>query len=152
MINLFRRVEMRKNEMGEIARTDKARYSAIRRVLKSELEDINTNYIKLIEGTEDGIKCFEVSGESTSEFKHYIREALRSLPEREGFILEKRFIFGYTLEEVGEMMNLSRDRIRQIQERGLQRLRGGRWRKKHNISHILHDFWDESTDYSRVLN
>ena len=36
---------MRKNEMGEIARTDKARYSAIRRVLKSELEDINTNYI-----------------------------------------------------------------------------------------------------------
>ena len=51
-----------KNEMGEI-RT----FKYLKMVLKSELEDINTNYIKLIEGTEDGIKCFEVSGESTSE-------------------------------------------------------------------------------------
>ena len=40
---------MRKSEMGEIGRTDRARYSAIRRVLGTELEDIDRDRVEFIE-------------------------------------------------------------------------------------------------------
>ena len=130
---------MRKSEMGEIGRTDRARYSAIRRVLGTELEDIDRDRVEFIDSLS------ESSTEVSSELREYIRAGLEALPKREGFILEKRFIFGYTLEEVGQMMNLTRDRIRQIQIRGLHRLRCGRYSKKSElstISNILYDLWE----------
>ena len=37
--NLFWKAKMRKNEMGEISRTDRSRYLKIRRVLGTELEE-----------------------------------------------------------------------------------------------------------------
>ena len=125
--------------MGEIGRTDRARYSAIRRVLGTELEDIDRDRVEFIDSLS------ESSTEVSSELREYIRAGLEALPKREGFILEKRFIFGYTLEEVGQMMNLTRDRIRQIQIRGLHRLRCGRYSKKSElstISNILYDLWE----------
>ena len=130
---------MRKSEMGEIGRTDRARYSAIRRVLGTALEDIDRDRVEFIDSLS------ESSTEVSSELREYIREGLEALPKREGFILEKRFIFGYTLEEVGQMMNLTRDRIRQIQIRALQRLRWGRHSTKSElstISNILYDLWE----------
>ena len=130
---------MRKSEMGEIGRTDRSRYLKIRRVLETELEDIDRDRVEFIDSLS------ESSTEVSSELREYIREGLEALPKREGFILEKRFIFGYTLEEVGQMMNLTRDRIRQIQIRGLQRLRWGRHSTKSDfsrISNILYDLWE----------
>ena len=53
--------------------------------------------------------------------------ALRTLDERELRII--RLYFGFdgnkalTLEEIGDMMNLTRERIRQLKERALSKLR-----------------------------
>ena len=130
---------MRKSEMGEIGRTDRSRYLKIRRVLETELEDIDRDRVEFIDSLS------ESSTEVSSELREYIREGLETLPKREGFILYTRFILGHTLEEVGQMMNLTRDRIRQIQIRGLQRLRWGRHSTKSDfsrISNILYDLWE----------
>ena len=130
---------MRKSEMGEIGRTDRSRYLKIRRVLETELEDIDRDRVEFIDSLS------ESSTEVSSELREYIREGLETLPKREGFILYTRFILGHTLEEVGQMMNLTRDRIRQIQIRGLQRLRWGRHSTKSDFSRIsnnLYDLWE----------
>jgi RNA polymerase primary sigma factor len=53
---------------------------------------------------------------------------LSSLPEREEKILRLRFGIGekqdHTLEEIGEIFNLTRERIRQIEERALRKIKG----------------------------
>ncbi|MBI2880138.1 MAG: RNA polymerase sigma factor RpoD/SigA [Candidatus Tectomicrobia bacterium] len=53
--------------------------------------------------------------------------ALGTLPKREGEILRMRYGFAgepMTLQEIGEQMNLSRERIRQLEKQALRRLRG----------------------------
>jgi RNA polymerase primary sigma factor len=56
-----------------------------------------------------------------------IHDALRGLKEREAKIL--RLYFGLdgaepmTLEEIGEVLNITRERVRQIKEKALSRLR-----------------------------
>ncbi|MEE8109421.1 MAG: RNA polymerase sigma factor RpoD/SigA [bacterium] len=53
--------------------------------------------------------------------------ALATLPKREGEILRMRFGFSgepMTLQEIGERMSLSRERIRQLEKQALRRLRG----------------------------
>ena len=56
-----------------------------------------------------------------------IRSAVESLPPRERKILELRFGLGdnrpYTLEEIGEEFGISRERVRQLQNVALGRLR-----------------------------
>lgn len=55
-----------------------------------------------------------------------IKEALRSLTEREERILKMRFGIGYettyTLDEIGKYFSLTRERIRQIEKRALEKL------------------------------
>ena len=66
----------------------------------------------------------------TQRIPEGVREALRSLPKREKFILERKFGIGgkpETLAEIGQQLNLSRERIRQIKVEALARLkRSGR--------------------------
>jgi len=56
-----------------------------------------------------------------------LTDALRQVGDRERMILELRYGMSgkdpMTLEEVGKKLNLSRERIRQIEERALLRLR-----------------------------
>ena len=56
-----------------------------------------------------------------------IEELLNILPEREQEVIRMRFGMNgervYTLEEVGQKMNLTRERIRQIESKALRRLR-----------------------------
>jgi RNA polymerase primary sigma factor len=56
-----------------------------------------------------------------------IREMLQELPEREQKIIELRFGLNdgreWTLEEVGKVMNLTRERIRQLEKAALRKLR-----------------------------
>lgn len=62
---------------------------------------------------------------SRGETRRWIRQAVDMLPERECTILELRYGFRgreYALAEIGIQMNLSRERIRQIEARALQRL------------------------------
>lgn len=56
-----------------------------------------------------------------------VRSALKRLPPREQVILRMRFAIGepreHTLEEVGQHLAISRERVRQIEKRALTRLR-----------------------------
>ncbi len=65
-----------------------------------------------------------------SELKREVEEVLESLSERERLILEKRFGMGdfqstgpQTLEDVAAQLNLSRERVRQLEIRALRKLR-----------------------------
>ncbi len=59
--------------------------------------------------------------------KEYIREIVKELPERERKILEMRFGLvdgiAHTLEEVGQKFNVTRERIRQIEAKALEKIR-----------------------------
>ena len=63
-----------------------------------------------------------------------IEAALGSHTEREVNILKMRFGLGdgneYTLEEVGQQYKVTRERVRQIQEKAIRKLRSSRHSKK----------------------
>ena len=72
--------------------------------------------------------------------KEHVRSLLDELPEREAQILELRFGLHdgrpRTLEEVGREFGVTRERIRQIEEETLLKLRGPKW------AGLLRDFLD----------
>ena len=57
-----------------------------------------------------------------------IREAVATLPDRERVVLEERFGLSggecRTLEEIGGMVGVTRERVRQLEQQGLQKLAG----------------------------
>ncbi len=63
----------------------------------------------------------------TESLKVEVRNALESLPEREAEVLRLYFgldvDYAMTLEEIGERFNLTRERVRQIKEKAIRRLR-----------------------------
>jgi RNA polymerase primary sigma factor len=65
-----------------------------------------------------------------SSLKEQIRDALNDLSERETRILQMRFGLGdgddYTLEEVGQEFNVTRERIRQIESKALKKIQSNR--------------------------
>jgi RNA polymerase primary sigma factor len=72
-------------------------------------------------------------------FSRAIDDALAELPERERRVLELRFGLiddqPKTLREIGEVMDLSRERVRQIESRALNKLR--RSHQKHSLKGFL---------------
>jgi len=74
-----------------------------------------------------------------SLLRETLEELIDTLDPREARILRLRFGFqdgsAYTLEEVGEKFGLTRERVRQIEQRALQRLRHPR-RSRH-----VKDYW-----------
>ena len=62
-----------------------------------------------------------------SDLRLKVTQALATLPSREEAVLRFRFGIGhprdYTLEEVGESFGVSRERIRQLEQRALKLLR-----------------------------
>lgn len=57
-------------------------------------------------------------------------DSLNSLKERDRKVLEYRFKHGMTLEEVGKIYGVTRDRIRQIEAKTIRRLRNPQFWKK----------------------
>ena len=56
-----------------------------------------------------------------------INDALLEIGDREALIIRLRFGYGskvkrLSLEDIGKQVNLSRERVRQLEDRGLQRL------------------------------
>ena len=47
---------------------------------------------------------------------------VRKLPPRERFVIEAHFCRGHTLEEIGKSQGITKERARQIQEKGVNRL------------------------------
>ena len=67
------------------------------------------------------------SGLMTESLKTEIERALSSLSERESEVIKLYFGLNkehsLTLEEIGERFNLTRERVRQIKEKAIRRLR-----------------------------
>ncbi|MBN1824621.1 MAG: RNA polymerase sigma factor RpoD/SigA [Candidatus Eisenbacteria bacterium] len=61
--------------------------------------------------------------------RHEIRDVVKSLNDREGLVVRLYFGIGtdrsYNLEEIGNRMNLSRERVRQIKKKALEKLGNG---------------------------
>ena len=93
---------------------------------------------ELLAGNEsDGFHCVE-----NDELANAIRAALSELSEREHQIIKYRFGIGleddFTLEQVGIMFDVTRERIRQIEAKALRKLRHP------NRRMVLAMFWDEN--------
>ena len=140
MINLFRRAEMRKNEMGEIGRTDRSRYHKIRRVLGTELEESKSfSHI-----WEEEISTPEEVFDRNLE-KEYCHKILSHLSDMDRKIV-LRIMEGYNSREIGEMYDRSHSwasgRVRWL------------WWKMRNISRKLglEDFLKEGRwDFHREI-
>ncbi len=65
--------------------------------------------------------------------KSEVWSAVDNLAERSATILRMRFMDGRTLEEVGDALNLTRARIKQIQDEALRKLRSMLRRGEHDV-------------------
>ena len=113
-----------------IALHDNTRYRKINRVLEEELDD---NLVNM--GNEELERDFMdiVDGESTvmgavqlEMLGLKLRECLSTLDEKSSTILDMRFGLSgrfYTLKEVSEKLNMTSERVRQMEARALQRMR-----------------------------
>jgi RNA polymerase primary sigma factor len=83
-------------------------------------------------------------GTSHSMLKEKLDDVLTSLSQRERTILEMRFGlvdgYGHTLEEIGNIYNVTRERIRQIEAKALRKLRHP------TRAHHLHGFLETSLE------
>jgi RNA polymerase primary sigma factor len=125
---------------------DNSRYMEIRRVLSTELDDNLENM-----GDEELEYDFMdvVDGESTvigavglEMLKSDLMKGLSTLTVREAKVLDMRFGLTdrvYTLNEVGETFRLSIERIRQLENKALRKMRNPKRSKfiRHHWSEIV---------------
>ena len=93
------------------------------KIITLNSEDSGTSLGNLIIDEED--KYAEVE---YGMLKHNLEIALNTLTEKERLVMSMRYGFApydkvYTLQEIGDMLSLTRERIRQIEEKSLKKLR-----------------------------
>jgi len=69
------------------------------------------------------VEADETSVASNAAERTEIWNAISQLPERSAYIMKLRFIEGRTLEETGQLLNLTRARIKQIEDDAVKKLR-----------------------------
>lgn len=133
-------------DWGGMALHDRSRYMEIRKVLSTELDD---NLVNMGDEELEYDFMSVVNGESTvigavglEMLRSDLMKGLSTLTVREAKILDMRFGLTdreYTLEEVGHVFNVCSDRIRQIQNKALQKMRHPLRRKliRHHWSEIV---------------
>lgn len=79
----------------------------------------------LVDDSEDQEKML-IEKETETEISAMTKKALKKLDPRERFIISKRFLeeSSWTLQKLGEHFGTSRERIRQLEKRALDKLRG----------------------------
>lgn len=102
-------------------------------------DDGETTYIDLIEDTESKTSEEMLLAE---KLKVVLSEGMgKLLNEREAMVIQMRYGLGleksYTLEEVGKVFEVTRERVRQIEMGALKKL-------KENYGDKLHDFYQEN--------
>ena len=101
----------------------------------SFLQFNNNRLIDILENQEEPNPDYEVLSQSLPE---EVRIVLNTLPKREAIILKLYYGLDgekpHTLEEIGAKLKVTRERIRQIKERALGRLRHG------SRSRVLHQY------------
>ncbi|NOQ87126.1 MAG: RNA polymerase sigma factor RpoD [Deltaproteobacteria bacterium] len=119
---------------GEIAKKIELPLDAVRKILRIAKEPIS---LELPIGEEEGshlgdfIEDKKITPPRKAAISNSLHEqtkkALATLTQREEKVLRKRFGIGeradHTLDEVGQDLNVTRERIRQIEEKALKKLR-----------------------------
>jgi len=125
----------RKPTIREMAQRVMVPEDFVRRVLKIQKEPISLDKVMEDEDNESSLMDFIEDIDSPSpekemsdkELQKRLREVLKGLSPREERILRMRFGIDFnvnhTLEEIGEDFALSRERIRQIEEEAISKLR-----------------------------
>jgi RNA polymerase primary sigma factor len=88
----------------------------------------NTDDLTVGDTIADSDENDPISSTERSQLREVVEKTLNDLPEREQEIVAMRFGIGqfdriYTLEEVAEKMKVTRERVRQIEQKTLARLR-----------------------------
>ena len=77
------------------------------------------------------------TAKSAKELMTEVNQALMTLPKRDRFVVEQRLGLwdglGETLEEIGEILGLTRERVRQIQKKSIRLLRTSPWSRRGTI-------------------
>ncbi|RUM45820.1 MAG: RNA polymerase subunit sigma [Desulfocapsa sp.] len=123
----------RKPTMTELAKDTYMPYKKMLSIIETSMEPISLeepmgeNSQNLMQIIEDRNVSRPDDVAITSDLREQIETILDSLSPREAQVLRMRFGIGgineCTLEEVGQRFNVSRERIRQIEQEALQRLR-----------------------------
>jgi len=75
-------------------------------------------------------KAEPIRGLVNDSLQRGIQEAIQALPEREAFVIKKRFGLDggkmHTLQEVGNLMGITRERVRQIEGRTMRSLKSSK--------------------------
>ncbi len=119
------------DELGKEVGISSQKIESILRVYRTHLSlnaplknNAETNYIDLLKS--ENVDSIEESL-FIDTLKSKIKEALKELSPREEKVLRNRFGIDktdpLTLKEIGEKMNLSRERVRQIEKKATERLR-----------------------------
>ena len=94
--------------------------------LETPIGDSDQNHIRdFIEDKDTPLQSEQLAME---DLKEETLKALKTLSEREEMVLKMRFGLGsdqkeHTLEEIGKMMHITKERIRQIEARAIRKLR-----------------------------
>ena len=136
--------EGKEPSMKEIAKAVGAPEQQVETAMKSipHLESLDALAV------EDGSPRWELQSDERSEtpwqvvldrdMREKVRSALELLPPRQQLIVRMRFGIGfnteYNLEEIGKVLNLTRERVRQLEVEALRRLRAAGNRR------ALHDY------------
>lgn len=127
--NLMDAIQGRNDEMKIIySATEKARIDAILGLL--DIED--ARFIKGLMYDEDQIGLNENQ-------KQGLEVALSKLSEREQKVIELRFKDRFTLDECGRLLDVTRERVRQIEAKAIRKLRHPAYRRfyKYGISEVI---------------
>lgn len=112
-------------EMSDVEVADALQFSSKQLSLDAPFNDDEEN--RLLDVIENDEQPLPDNSLITESLKIELRRALKTLTKREAEVIQLYFGIDQenplTLEEIGELFNLTRERVRQIKEKGLKRLR-----------------------------
>ncbi len=114
---------------------------------KSVGKEDEENDAELIDFIED-IKTLSPDKIAALRFlRDYFKDIIKGLPRREQEILKMRFGLkdgvAHTLEEIGQVFGVTRERIRQIEAKAIERLQENKEIKK------IRDYWGEEKEFKK---
>lgn len=74
----------------------------------------------------DGVDSHQEKEAEEIELRKAVQQALRKIPKRQAMIIQLR-LEGFRLQEIGEQLSLTRERIRQIEKQARESLRKHLW-------------------------